>query len=211
MNYDLKDFIDVNQHYSKLQRNAQKIRSKQPMAQTNIYLHDLFDYFISDIEDIANQTYDEVLLRQSKKEIKITPSELKILIQNVTESSLQSYNRIIQGYNMGGMLREYDNVQTDIDAFKEHAKQTCKKQSDLYFAKHKESLKKQRNDQRMLNASLIAAITGIAGIVIAIWYGQTSNHDTHEKQVAYAEGSNICLASNYIGYPPKHRNAHHKG
>lgn len=197
MNYDLKNFIDTDQHYRKLQRNAQKIRSKQPMCQTNVYLHDLFDYFISDIKHIANYTYREALLKQSKNEIKIKPSELKILIKNATESFLQDYNRIIQGYNAGGMFREYDNIQADIDLFKECAKQTCEKQCDIYFAKYQDSLKKQRNNKRMLSASIIAAITGIAGIVVAIWYGETSIHTT-EKQTTYTEGGNLCLASKSI-------------
>ena len=205
MSHDLKNFIDISQHYGKLQRNAQKIRSKQPMAQTSVYLHDLFDYFVNDIEDIASQIYREVLLKQSTKEIKITPSDLRILITNGTESSLEIYNRIIQGYNMGGMFREYDNVQIDIDSFKKRAKQTCEKQGDIYAAKYKDHLKKQRNDQRMLNASLVAAITGIAGIIIAIWYGQNSGHDVTDKQLAYVERSNICLASNYhLDTVPRH-------
>lgn len=200
MKHDLKDFFDISQHYAKLQRDAQKIRNKQPMAQTSLYLHDLFDHFIKDIGDIAEQIYDEALLKHSKKEIKIIPSELKILVIRGTESSLESYNRIIQGYNMGGMLREYDNVQKDIDLFKLRAKQTCTKQSDICSANFKNHLKKQRNENWTFYASMLAAATGLIGIPIAIWYGQNSTYKTTDKQLLTSEQSNSNLAYSYTGY-----------
>lgn len=197
---DLKDIIDIKQHQNKINREVQKIRNNHPLLQTNLYLHDLFEYFISDIEDNANQIYHEALLQGSLKKIKIEPSKLEDLIRNGTMMLLDDYNRIIQGYNAGGLFRGYDNVQNDIEFFKVRAKQACEKQSTIKAEKYINYLNIKCEERWTLNASIIAAIAGVFGVVMTIltivmnFYSATSNYKdiNAEKPLSFVELCNIC-------------------
>ncbi|HYF97745.1 MAG TPA: hypothetical protein VD770_02060 [Coxiellaceae bacterium] len=73
MSIDLKDFFNENQHYEKIKRGAQKIRSEPSSIHFNLYLHDLLNYFIKDIGIVAKQIHEEALLKRSTNEMKVKP------------------------------------------------------------------------------------------------------------------------------------------
>lgn len=91
---------------------------------------------------------------------------MQALIEDGTESALGYYSRIIQNYNLGGMFKEYNNLQTDIENFKTRAKQVAEDQSIIYSEKYKNYLKSQHNERLKLCTSIIGPIIAvIAGIL----------------------------------------------
>lgn len=203
----LDEFFDKEQHHEKIHRNAQKIRNSQPMAQAKQYLHDLFDYFISDINEIAKQVYEEAILRHSAGQIDVTPTHLRNEILKITESFLDNYNRIIQSYNSGCMFRDYENAAKDIESFKTNAKKTCEKQSWVYSTKYKSHLGKALSEKSMLAWSKIAGITGALGLLSGLIFGIGSiytsiNNTTNQKPASTSENNNPITYS-YTGYIEK--------
>lgn len=165
---DFKQLIDIDHRSSKIRREAQKIRNNN--FNTEQYLHDLFNLFSSEIKDLATEIYNEALLQRASINLNFTVSELTESIEIGTRHFLPLYKQIINGYNAGGMFREYTNFQKDYAAFCEQAEKLCKKHADALGVEFKSLLAKIKSERKNYTCSLIAAITGIisvAGITIA--------------------------------------------
>ncbi|HAT1825494.1 TPA: hypothetical protein I8Y94_002900, partial [Legionella pneumophila] len=148
-----------------IKRHALKIRNEYaPIVDTVQYLHSLFDFFLDDIENVANVIYEKILHELDKGSIKFTKSELKTCISNGTQRFITLYESIIKGYNFGGMFREYDKFSEDLTVFKFRAQQQSKIQSESYT----NFLKRKRRENWNSWATIIAAIMSTAGVVIGL-------------------------------------------
>ncbi|HAT2138358.1 TPA: hypothetical protein I8027_000760 [Legionella pneumophila] len=166
---NFEDFIDVDYHCHKINRHALKIKKEYaPLADPVQYLHSLFDFFLDDIENVANKIYEKILHELGKGSIKFTKSELKTCISNGTQRFIALYESIIKGYNLGGMFREHDKFSEDLTTFKLRAQQQSKIQSESICSKHTNFLKKKRRENWNSWATIIAAIMSTAGVVIGL-------------------------------------------
>lgn len=169
MKHEINDFIDLNHHFSKLARDIKRVEKRAPIALLNLHLQELFDHFISDIESIAKEIYDEALLKKTSKKAKITPAELKNLIISGAQTAVEKYDETIQSRNIEHLESKFARAKPDIDSFKLLAKQTYEKQSDIYSDRYHENLKRERNEWLILCAAIIAALTGILTVIIDLW------------------------------------------
>lgn len=162
-----EDFINNEQRYKKINHGAQKIRNEYVTrpASTIHYLHALFDFFLNDIKEVAEVIYLEILHKKDRGGIKFKPIELKECIENATRSQLSAYNRIISGYNAGGMFRECDNFEKEKSSFHEQAEDLCNKQSELFETKYIKLLAENRHKSRTYYAAIVGAITGVISLI----------------------------------------------
>ncbi|WP_298624311.1 hypothetical protein [uncultured Legionella sp.] len=164
---NFEDFIDVDYHCHKINRYALKIKKEHaPIADPAQYLHSLFDFFLDDIKNVANEIYEKILHELDKGSIKFTKSELNTCICNGLQRFIALYENIIKGYNFGGMFREHDKFSEDLTAFKFRAQQQSKIQSESVCSKHTNLLKKKRRENWNSWATIIAAIMSTAGVAI---------------------------------------------
>ncbi|HAU0815510.1 TPA: hypothetical protein ACT9IY_000143 [Legionella pneumophila] len=169
MSLDFNIFIDIEHHYEKIQRHAQVIRNKYaPIADTAQYLHALFDFFLDDIKNIANEIYNGALDEANKGCISFSALEVKECIINGTKACFDLYMRLINGYNAGAMFRGYDKLEKDIDCFKLRMHQISQKQSESIYSKYSTFLKKERRETWNSRATIIAAVMSTLGVIIAI-------------------------------------------
>lgn len=158
----------MEHHYDKIQRHAQIIRNKYaPTVDTVHYLHGLFDFFLDDIKNIANEIYTGALDEANKGCISFSPLELKECILNGTKACFDLYMRLINGYNAGAMFRGYDKLEKDIDSFKLRMHRISQKQSESICSQYAIFLKKERRETWNSRSTIIAAVMSTLGVIIA--------------------------------------------
>jgi hypothetical protein len=69
----LEKIINVDKHYEKTFRKAIKIKAGNQYGSVADYFHDLYDFFLGDIEETAKRIYEEVLDYHLLKSFKLTP------------------------------------------------------------------------------------------------------------------------------------------
>ncbi len=168
LSLDFNNFIDFEHHYEKIQRHAQVIRNKYaPTVDTIQYMHALFDFFLDDIKNIANEIYNGALDEANKGCISFSALEVKECIINGTKACFDLYMRLINGYNAGAMFRGYDKLEKDIDSFKLRMHRVSQKQSESLYSKYAIFLKKERRETRNSRSTIIAAVMSTLGVIIA--------------------------------------------
>lgn len=167
MTLDFKQLIDVDQKQNEIRRGAQQIRNNHVTTSAEQYLHDLFDYFLKNLQDIADEIYNEALFKKDIDGLKFTALSLSECVETGTKHFLPLYNHIINGYSAGGMFREYTNFKKDHAVFKEKAEKLCKRQSKILGMQLQKINKDKRREK--LNKYIMAPIRMIAekGLTIA--------------------------------------------
>ena len=164
-----ENLIDVDYHCDKINRSAQKLKNEYaPIVNAAQYLQALFDFFLDDIENVAHEIYGEALDEASKGLIKFSALELKESVLNGTQHFFDLYESIINGYNMGGMFREYDKLEKDRATFKIRAKQASKKQSETISSEYRRLLKKKCRASWTFWATMTAAAMSTLGVIITL-------------------------------------------
>lgn len=169
---DFNDFINVARHYKKIQHGAQEIKDRYSVrpSETKRYLLELFDFFLNDIKQVADHIYSEILHKKSSlgKQFYFTVTDLKGCIENGTHSLLSSYNRIIIGYNVGGILRTIDDFDKEMSSFSDEAKALCKKQAEIYKNQYIEWERKNFREFWTFIGAVVGGATGAASVIIGI-------------------------------------------
>jgi hypothetical protein len=169
MSLDFNEFLNIGQHYKKIEHGAQEIREKyapRPAA-TKQYVHNLFDFFLSDIRNTANDIYEEILHKKDRLgyTLKFTPADLRGCIEGGTYSLLTTYNRIISSVSMGGMFRDFDNADKEKTLFNREAEALCKKQGEIFETKYIKLLEKYRRENLTYVGAVLGGITGAIALM----------------------------------------------
>lgn len=104
------------------------------------------------------------MINLKSNSVKCSFIELESQLVTELQSILPNYDRIINGYNAGGMLREYRTLEEDKKNFKINADNKIKKLAKSFSYKYRELLKKEWQ----MNFTTIAAIIGAIGTIITI-------------------------------------------
>ncbi|HHX8598180.1 TPA: hypothetical protein ACVO5S_001886 [Legionella pneumophila] len=159
----MEKLINTDFHFDKVRRDSIKIKANYPVD-TLGYMNHLYDFFLDDLTIIAEQLYEDFLINLKSNSVKCSFVELEAHFVIELQNILPNYDRIINGYNFGGMLREYRTLEEDKKNFKINADNKIKKLAKSFSYKYRDLLKKERQ----MNFTTLAAIVGAIGTIITI-------------------------------------------
>jgi hypothetical protein len=170
MSHDFKSYINVRQSDERIKRAAQKLKQEYSSAghSTSNYLHALFEFFLKDIKNVANEIYSQMHHAKRRDGLKFDALSLSKCIQSSADHFMDVYDRIINDYNIGGIFRDYDKFERDRDSFKQDARQLFIQQSESHSLEYVQSLKKESREKRTYIAAVIGAVATVVGIIIAM-------------------------------------------
>ena len=165
----MNDLINKEKHKKKI--FSKSLQIKEHASRTGdpvIYFPQIYEFFLNDLEESANHLYEKIIFQKKLKTSKLTPEGLRQKIYSELILLIPVYERTIQGYNMGGMLRNYDNFDEDKNQFLADAEERITDLSNQLYFQYRDSINKNKQQLWTYWAAIIGVLLGIISLIYTV-------------------------------------------
>lgn len=184
----MEKIVNADKHYTKTLRKSLKIKAAAQLGSVADYYHNLYDFFLLDLEEVGKQIYEEVIDYHHLDSSKLTPSTLKNYIDSELSRMMPNYERIVNGSNFGVMINEYKKFDEDKQHFQAEAKKLIYKISSSLYRQYKESITIDRRSFWTLIAAIAGVILTLIGLISSgtSAIGNTGENDSQNNLIGYS-------------------------
>lgn len=182
----MNELIDKEKHNKKIFKKSLQIKehASKKLGDPVTYFHQMYEFFLADLEECAKQLYEKAVSQKKLKASKLKPEELKKIISDGLKELVPNYERTMNGYNMGGLLRNYEKFDEDKKQFIVDAEDKITDLSNRLYIQYIDSLNKEKRQFWTFWVAIVSAFISIISLMYTIISGYLIENKElgHEKE-----------------------------